>query len=84
MHPRSIWLMAIELTRMGFGFLILLFHRQISDYVLEQERRLVVVFRERGVPLPAAPTTEMSRNIYFGLGTFVVLYQIARIWLSLR
>ena len=27
---------------MGIGLLILLFHRQIADYVLEQERLLVI------------------------------------------
>ncbi len=76
--------MAIELTRMGVGLLILLFHRQIADYILEQERSLVVIFRQRGVPLPAAPSTETARNIYFWIGAFVVLFQILRIWLSLR
>ena len=76
--------MAIELARMGLGLLILLFHRQIADYILEQERSLVVLFRQRGVPLPAAPSTATGRNIYFCLGAFVVLYQIARIWLALH
>ena len=75
--------MAIDLARMGVGLLILLFHRRIADYVLEQERWLVVMFRQRGIPLPAAPTTETGRNIYFCLGTFVVLFQILRIWLAL-
>jgi hypothetical protein len=36
------------------------------------------------VPVPAAPTTEMGRNIYFLVGTFVVLYEILRIWLMLH
>ncbi len=76
--------MAIEFTRLGIGLFILLFHRQIADYILEQERSLVVLFRQRGVPLPAAPSTETGRNIYFGLGAFVVLYEMARIWLALH
>jgi hypothetical protein len=80
----SIGLMSIELTRMGIGLLILLFHRQIADYILEQERWLVVMFRQRGVPLPAVPSPETGRNIYFGIGTFVVLYQMCRIWLTLH
>jgi hypothetical protein len=69
---------------MAVGLLILVFHRQIADYVLEQERSLVILFRQRGIPLPAAPSTDMSRNIYFCMGAFVVLYQIARIWLTLN
>jgi hypothetical protein len=76
--------MAIQLTRLAFGLLLLLFHRHIADYILVQERALVVMFRQRGVPLPATPGTETIRNIYFLLGTFVVLYQLARIWLTLH
>ncbi len=73
--------MAIELTRLGFGLLLLVFHGPIADFMLERERALVVLFRERGVPVPAAPTTETARNIYFCLATFVVLWQAAKIWL---
>ncbi len=57
------------------------FHKTIADYILEQERALVTLFRERGLPLPAAPSTEASRNIYFLLGAFVAVFQIVRIWL---
>jgi hypothetical protein len=76
--------MAIELTRLAFGLLLLCFHRSIADYILIQERALVVLFRQRGIPLPSAPGTETARNIYFLLGAFVVLYQLARIWLALH
>jgi hypothetical protein len=76
--------MAIELTRLAFGLLLLIFHRPIADYILEQERSLVVLFRQRGVPLPASPGNETVRNIYFVLGTFVVVYELARIWISLH
>ncbi len=76
--------MAVEFIRLGLGLLIILFHRQIADFLIRQERALVITLRQRGVPLPAVPTTEAARNIYFGLGTFVVLYQCARIWLTLH
>lgn len=75
--------MATEIMRLAVGLAILIFHRQLSDFVLEHERRLVMVCRERGVPLPAALTTEGSRTLYFCLGTFVALFQAARIWLAL-
>ena len=76
--------MAIQLTRLAIGLLLLVFHRPIADYILLQERALVVMFRQRGIPLPATPGTETVRNIYFILGTFVVLYQLVRIWLTLH
>jgi hypothetical protein len=34
--------------------------------------------------VPAAPTTETARNIYFLLGAFVVFCQMAKIWLAIR
>ena len=76
--------MLLELSRLGIGLLMLMFHRQIADFVMERERTLVVLARQRGLPLPPAPTTEMGRNIYFCIGTVVVLYQMLRIWLSIH
>jgi hypothetical protein len=76
--------MAIELTKLALGLLILLFHRPIADFVLEQDRLLIVLFRQRGILLPATPAAETARNIYFGLGTFVAVYQLVHIWSGLR
>ena len=72
--------MPVELLRLALGLTIALAHRPLSDYVLQHERALVVAFRQRGLPLPAAPTTETSRTIYFCLGIFLSLFEILRIW----
>ena len=74
----------LEFTRLAVGLLIAYFHRQIADFILERERSLVVMFRSRGLPIPAAPTTETGRNIYFILGIFVAFFELVRIWLALR
>ncbi len=71
----------LEFAKLLLGLAIMWFHRPIADFILEQERSLVALFRDRGVPFPAAPSTEASRNIYFLLGTFVAIFQIVRIWL---
>lgn len=76
--------MPIELIRLAMGLLIALFHRPIADYMLHQERALVVAFRQRGLPLPQPPTTETTRNVYFGLGIFLAVFEICRIWLLLH
>ena len=76
--------MAIQLTRLAFGLLLLTFHRPLADYIQGREQALVILFRQRGVPFPASLGTETVRNIYFLLGVFVVLYQLARIWLALH
>jgi rRNA pseudouridine-1189 N-methylase Emg1 (Nep1/Mra1 family) len=72
--------MAIEIARLLFGLLIVLFHRPIADFITERERSLVVVFRQRGMMLPPALTTETSRTLYFAIGVFIAIVQMLRIY----
>jgi len=55
-------------------------HRRIADFILDRERSLVLVARQHGLPLPAAMSTETARNLYFGVGIFVVLVELLRIY----
>ena len=68
-----------EFLRLILGFMIAAFHRPIADWVMEHERVLVVAFRQRGIPAPVL-SDDGARNIYFGLGIFVMLFEMARIW----
>jgi len=72
--------MPLEIARLLLGLLIAACHRRIADFITERERSLVVAFRQRGVPLPAALSTETARNLFFGVGIFVVLVQLLRIY----
>ena len=72
--------MAIEIARLCLGLLIAAFHKRIADFILERERSLVVTLRSRGMPLPATPTTQTARNLYFGIGIFIVLVEWLRIY----
>ncbi len=72
--------MPLEIARLLFGLLIAACHRQIADFVLERERSLVLMLRQRGVPLPPALSTETARNLYFGIGIFIVLIELLRIY----
>lgn len=71
--------MLSEIMRLMLGFLIAAFHRQIADWIMKQETVLVVAFRQRGIPAPVL-SPEGARNIYFGLGIFIMLLEMARIW----
>lgn len=77
-------LMILELVKLFLGLAIMFFHRPIADFVLEQERSLVILFRERGFPLPPTPSTKTAHNIYFFIGGFVAVFQLTRIWLILH
>jgi hypothetical protein len=73
----------VELARLAVGLAMLIFYRRIAEFVLVRERTLVVLFRQRGVPLPLL-TERTTENIYFGLAVFVCLFQFARIWAMLH
>jgi len=72
--------MSLEIARLLLGLMIAACHRQIADFILERERSLVLAMRQRGLPLPAAMSTETARNLYFGVGIFVVLVELLRIY----
>jgi len=72
--------MPLEIARLLLGIMIAACHRRIADYVVERERMLVVLFRQHGLPLPAAIPTETARNLYFWVGIFVVMIELLRIY----
>jgi hypothetical protein len=72
--------MSLEIARLLLGLMIAACHRRIADFIMERERSLVLTFRARGVPLPAALSTETAHNLYFGVGIFVVLVELLRIY----
>lgn len=76
-------MMLLEFARLAAGLFILVFHRQIADYVMHHERMLVGLIRSRGVMIPDTPSAEAARNIYFGIGVFIMLFEMARIWMTL-
>ena len=75
--------MIVEFTRLTLGLLIALFHRPIADFILGQERTFHSILASRGVTLPGMPSEATARNIYFGLGIFVAVFEIGRIWTSI-
>lgn len=72
--------MSLEIARLLLGLMIAACHRRIADFIMERERSLVLTFRSKGLPLPAAMSTETSHNLYFGVGIFVVLVELLRIY----
>ncbi len=76
--------MLLEFLRLLLGLTIAFFHRPIAAYMTEQERCLVVLFRQRGVPVPGVLNAEFTRNIYFAVGIFVAVLQLVRIYLALH
>ncbi len=73
--------MLLEFVKLAVGLAIALFHQPLADYILEQERTLVVLLRQRGLTVPGSLTQRMARNIYFSLGIFVASVQILHIWM---
>jgi hypothetical protein len=73
-----------DMLRLFLGIALALLHRPIADFILSQEYALAGLFRQRGIPVPAPPSTETLRNLYFALGIALALVSLGRIWLSLH
>ena len=48
---------------------------------LERERTLVVLLRQRGLPVPAAPTRETAHTLYFCIGILAAGWELVRIYM---
>ena len=83
MHPNQLALL-VEIVRLAIGVAIAGFHEQIADYVMPHERQLVALFRSRGVPLPDVPKESTAYLLYFSLGIFIALYEIAHIYIMIH
>ncbi|MGE0405628.1 MAG: hypothetical protein AB7O65_04945 [Candidatus Korobacteraceae bacterium] len=76
--------MLFDILRLAVGVVLAMLHRPIADFVLSQEYALAGLFRQRGIPVPAPPTTEVFRDVYFTLGILLALVSMARIWYTLN
>jgi hypothetical protein len=75
--------MAVELIRLLLGLSLAWFHVPVADFMLDQERSLVVRFRQPVLGM-VIPGRETARNLYFGLGVGIALIEILRIWMLTR
>ena len=75
--------MVVDIVRLLLGLMILAFHRPIADFILLHEAQFVTLFRSRGLSMPV-PSQSTARNLYFGLGMFVCLLSLVRLWLTLH
>ncbi len=73
-------MLSIEMAKLALGLMIALFHRPLADWIVEQDRQLVSMARQRGVTLPSVPAAETARSLYFFIGIFVALFELLRIW----
>ena len=74
--------MIVELARLMFGLIIVLFHRAIADFILHQEQHLAALLSQRGIKLPEFPSHQFARNLYFVIGVLVAVISMARIYLG--
>ncbi len=72
--------MPLEIARLLLGLVVAACHRRIADFMVLCERRVVLTFRQYGVPLPPAMTTQTARNFYFGIGLFIIAVEWLRIY----
>ncbi len=74
--------MIVELARLMFGLLIVLFHKPIADFILQQEQHMAALLSQRGMRVPEFPSPQFAHNLYFIIGVFVALLSMARLYLG--
>jgi hypothetical protein len=74
--------MILEIARLVLALLILCFHKPIADFILERERRLVIMLNQRGLRLPDVPSREVVHNLYFTIGAIASIGCMVRLWIS--
>jgi hypothetical protein len=72
--------MAIEISRLVMGLLVLCFHKQIADYILVRERELAELLQTRGNIRIPVPSQAAFQNLYFCLGMAVALLSMVNLW----
>jgi len=72
-----------EWFRLVLGLLIIMFHRQIADWILVREQEIATLLSRRGWDVPTFPTPQSAHTLYFCFGAFVCVFALLRIWILL-
>lgn len=75
--------MIVEITRLLMALSVMVFHKQVGDFVLKQEQRLADRLTQRGIFIPEFPSREFAHNLYFVIGVVVSLIAVAQLWTAL-
>ena len=76
--------MIVDIARLVLGLLVMVFHRPLANFIMARERALDRILRARGFRFPEPPSESMAHNIYFGLGAFICVISMARLWFFLQ
>jgi|SRR5215831_8105506 len=71
--------MRLEVARLLLGLVIAGFHARIADFIMEQERVLLLTLRRYGIEIPVLLSRRTAQNLYFSFGILIVLIQLLRL-----
>jgi hypothetical protein len=75
--------MIVEITRLLAALSVMIFHKQVGDFILKQEQRLAERLTQRGIFVPEFPSREFAHNLYFVIGVVVSLVAVGQLWMAL-
>ena len=70
--------MVVEISRLVMGLAVLLFHKQIADFIFAREVQLAELLNSRGVKI-TVPTEATFQNVYFFLGMGVAVLSMLKL-----
>ena len=75
--------MIVEISFLLMALAILCFHKQIGDFILEQEKHLAAKLTQHGIFVPQFPSREFAHDLYFVIGVVVSLAAVVQLWMAL-
>ncbi len=76
--------MTVEIWRLALGVALMLFHRPLGEFIIEQEHVIVGRMRQRGLVLPNPIRPATAANVLFLVGVYISLFVLMRIWTLVR
>jgi hypothetical protein len=75
--------MIVEISRLLMALAVMCFHKQVGDFILQQEQRLAARLSQRGIFVPEFPSREFAHNLYFFIGVIVSVATVLQLWMAL-
>lgn len=75
--------MIVEISRLVMALAVMLFHKQVGDFILAQEQKLASRLSQRGIFVPEFPSREFAHNLYFFIGVIVSIATVLQLWMAL-